>query len=351
MIWPNAFRLVDTGLVPDALVRMGIRTILRSRISEQERGGVEAQRERFRALLRSLDESAIAVETDKANEQHYEVPAEFFQLVLGKHLKYSCAHWPQGVQALDDAEEAMLGLTAERASVEDGMDILDLGCGWGSLSLWLAERHPRSRILALSNSASQKRFIQARASERGLGNLEVVTGNVSRFETERRFDRVISVEMFEHMRNYSSLLRKISGWLRLDGRLFVHIFTHRRFAYPFETDGADDWMGRYFFTGGTMPSRDLLLHFQDDVGLVRDWTLSGRHYQKTAEAWLRNLDRERDAALRVFETVYGREGAKRWLCRWRVFFMACAELWGFHGGNEWTVSHYLFSPRHSLASL
>ena len=346
-----SLRLLERDLLPDAVIRFGIRRLLAERLRDERRGDVEAQQASLMRLVERLRESPVAIATREANEQHYEVPTAFFEQVLGPHLKYSSCYYRAGATSLGEAEAAMLGLTCERARLRDGEDILELGCGWGSLTLWMAAQYPGARITAVSNSRTQKDFIDARAAERGLRNVEVITcdANVLDFPAGRRFDRVVSVEMFEHMRNYETLLRRIAGWMRPEATLFVHIFTHKELAYPFEVtgsgDGPGDWMSKYFFTGGIMPSDDLLLYFQSDLQVREHWHVPGRHYQQTAEAWLTNMDRARASILPLFESTYGRADARKWWVYWRVFFMSCAELWGYRGGEEWIVSHYLFQRR------
>lgn len=273
------------------------------------------------------------------------MPAKFFETVLGPAVKYSCCLWDAPGGRLEHAEQAALRTTCERLGIEDGQRVLDLGCGWGSAALWIARRLPNCSVTAVSNSRLQREFIQARARALDLGNLRAVTAEIGDFHPQERFDRILSIEMFEHLRNHAELMRHIATWLDPSGRLLVQVFCHRRFAYRFETDGAANWRGRHFFTGGTMPSEAYLTKFRDHLECRRTWTWGGRHYRRTAEAWLRNLDRRKGRALAALEPAYGPAEAGRWLRRWRIFFLACTVLWGFRDGKEWYVAQYLFRPK------
>jgi cyclopropane-fatty-acyl-phospholipid synthase len=337
--------LCERGLIPDTLTRIGIRRLCRQRLVEEHADDAVAAWERFRTLLAELRESPIAIETDAANEQHYEVPPDFFKLCLGRRLKYSSCYYPTGSETLDQAEEHMLALYGARAELADGMDILELGCGWGSLTLWMAEQFPNARITGVSNSRPQREHIEEQCRARGLHNVRILTCDVNRLELEQSFDRVVSIEMFEHMRNYQSLLGRIASWLKPGGKLFVHIFCHRELMYPYVDRGDGDWMSRHFFTGGLMPAADTLLHFQRDLVIEEEWRLSGRHYERTANHWLENQDRNRDAVIKVLASAYGAEHAKLWHQRWRMFWMACAEMFGLENGNQWLVGHYRFVRR------
>ncbi len=342
-----AVELTESGYVPDSLVRHGIRKLLRQRIDDIQAADIERTAEQQQAFVASMAAADVALLPDMANEQHYEVPQAFYEYVLGPHRKYSCCYWPPGTRDLAAAEQAGLELTCEHAGIEDGMRILELGCGWGSLTLWIASQYPRSTITAVSNSHSQGEYIRSRASEAGLDNIEVITADMNEFSTDQTFDRVVSVEMFEHMRNWGELFKRVNGWLKPEGRFFMHVFVHRNTPYLFEDRDASDWMSRYFFSGGMMPSDDLPLFFQEQLKIEKRWRWNGSHYQRTSEAWLQNLDRNRDRVWPVLEETYGRDFARMWFMRWRMFFLAVAELFGYGDGSEWFVGHYLFTRQGS----
>ncbi|HUB90301.1 MAG TPA: cyclopropane-fatty-acyl-phospholipid synthase family protein [Dyella sp.] len=339
---PGWLGWAERGWIADGLLRHGIRRLCAQRLRQERAPGVEAQAHRFQSLIDTLRESPIAVETEAANRQHYELPAEFFKLCLGPRLKYSCCFYPTGSESLAEAEEAMLKLYAERAELANDQRILELGCGWGSLTLWMAERFPDSHILAVSNSHSQRLHIEAECRRRGLFNVKVMTCDVNTLQLgTAQFDRCVSIEMFEHMRNYEQLLARIGDWLKPGGKLFVHIFAHRTLMYPFETQGDDNWLGRHFFTGGLMPSVDSLLWFQRGLSLEQRWLVGGEHYRRTADHWLARQDSLREQVMPVLQQVYG-ANASLWFQRWRMFWMACAELFGYADGQEWLVAHYRF---------
>jgi cyclopropane-fatty-acyl-phospholipid synthase len=342
--------VIDRGVLPDPLLRRAIRGLLRRRLAESTAGSVEDRDARKRALVASLASSPVAIDTAEANEQHYEVPTELFELMLGPHLKYSSGYWPIGVATLAQAEEAMLRLTCERAELRDGQDVLELGCGWGSLTLWMAAHHPASRITAVSNSSTQREHIEKQAAARGLDNVTVLTCDVNRLGVEAyaelvhesAFDRVVSVEMFEHVRNHRVLTERIARWLRPGGKLFVHVFAHATDPYPFDTGSNADWMARHFFTGGLMPSHDLLMLSVRDLAFDDRWAVSGLHYARSLRAWLERLDEHRDRVLQLFGEHPDALAPEASLHRWRVFTIACEELFAFAGGDEWHVSHVRF---------
>jgi cyclopropane-fatty-acyl-phospholipid synthase len=293
-------------------------------------------------LIEALKQSPVALTPEAANRQHYELPPELFTIILGPYRKYSCCLWEPGTDSLKDAECTMLELTCQRAEIRDGMKILDLGCGWGALSIWVASRYPGTAVTAVTNSMQQAEFIATNAASMDIPNLQVVHADVQNYQTDASFDRVVSIEMFEHVRNFAVLLRRIAGWMNKTGRLFVHHFCHRDFPYTMEADDPRDWMARHFFTGGLMPSADLLARFQDDLQVSSSWTVSGLHYARTLRTWLENMDACRDEVMVVMRGHYGMNDARMWFNRWRMFFMACEELFAYRDGTEWFVVHHLF---------
>lgn len=332
-------QLAENGKIPDALLRIGIRQLLKKRLQQ-----LHANPETTASFLKRLADAPVAVDTDAANAQHYEVPTRFFMKVLGPRLKYSSCIWPEGVDTLADAENAMLDLSCQRAEMFDGMDILDLGCGWGSLTLWMAKQYPNATILAVSNSATQHAHIKTQALDQGLSNIEVRTCDVNHFDPGRSFDRIVSVEMFEHLRNPGKLLNRAAEWLNPNGKVFLHVFTHHGSPYLFQDSGdPNDWMSKYFFTGGMMPSPDLLPASTQALKLEEDWVVNGNHYSRTLEAWLARQDHQREKLLPILAKAYGDDAAALWFQRWRLFWLACSELFKYNEGNEWPVHHYRFS--------
>ena len=332
--------LLEKDLLPDWAIRAGIRRLLAQRIREETTSDPEAKRRHFAQELRAMP---IAINTQESKEQHYEVPTEFYQHCLGPRLKYSSGYYTPGRETLAQAEEKMLALTCERAQLADGIDILELGCGWGSLTLWMAERYPQARITGVSHSRTQREHSLGEAKKRGLGNVNILTCDMNDLAfSAKQFDRVVSVEMFEHMKNWPRLMANIAGWLRPCGLFFAHVFVHAQFAYHFVVRDQTDWMSKYFFTGGMMPSHDLFSRFQDDLKLLQDWKVNGRHYAQTAEHWLQNMDAHETEIMPLFVETYGPDEAVKWWSYWRIFYLSCAELWHYRDGTEWHVSHYLF---------
>lgn len=335
-------KISESRLLPDFLIRFGIRQLLKKRIASLVDKDIEKNHQKKMGFVKEMNNSPIALVPELANEQHYEVPSKFYDYCLGRQKKYSSCYWDEKTNSLNQSESLSLKLTSDHACLENGQTILELGCGWGSLTLWMAKNFPKSKITAVSNSKSQKSYILNEAKKRKLKNIKVITEDMNQFSTKDKFDRVVSVEMIEHMRNHKQLFKNISTWLKPKGMFFMHIFVHQSQPYLFEVEGDDDWMSQYFFSGGMMPSKDLPLYFQENLKLINQWDWPGIHYEKTANAWLANLDKNEAEVLPVLKTTYGEKAGEMWFQRWRIFFMACAELWGFKNGAEWRVGHYLF---------
>ena len=333
----NIQDIAEAGILPHFLIRYAIRKRLRRQLITESKA---YDRDVF---INELLASPIALECDRANAQHYELPSEFFQLFLGANMKYSCCQWEHGQQTLEQAEQASLEQVCERAEIKDRMHILELGCGWGAFSLYLARHYPNAHIRAVSNSLSQKSFIEAKAQSLGLNNITVLTDDMNCFQTNHQFDRIISIEMFEHMRNYQKLLERISRWLQPQGKLFVHIFSHRDIAYEYKVRSADDWMSKYFFTGGIMPAKNLLGFFNQHLQIEKQWDINGGHYSRTLDAWLNKMRANKVAILDILKKHYGPDLASRWYQRWQLFLLACSELFAYNNGQEWDVTHYLFN--------
>ena len=335
-------KLSEKQLIPDFAIRYGIRTLLKKRLDSLVSNNPETNIQDKIDFIHKMNSSKIALVPELANKQHYEIPANFYKYCLGRHRKYSSCYWEDNTKDLDEAELLSLKLTTQHAKLTNGQNILELGCGWGSLTLWMAKKFPKSKITAVSNSSSQKTHILEQAKKRNLNNISIITEDMNKFNPKTRYDRIVSVEMIEHMRNHRQLFKKINTWLKPGGLFFMHIFVHKTQPYLFEVQDEDDWMSQYFFSGGMMPSEDLPLFFQEDLKIIDQWSWSGKQYEKTANAWLANIDSNKEKVMKALEKIYGKDNSKKWFQRWRIFFMSCAELWGYRDGNEWKVVHYLF---------
>ncbi|KAL6212260.1 hypothetical protein ACLB2K_017481 [Fragaria x ananassa] len=340
-----ALASLERNLLPDAVIRRFTRLLLASRLRSGYQPSSELQLSQLLQFVKCLKDMPIAIKTDDAKAQHYEVPTSFFKMVLGNNFKYSCCYFTDKSSSLEDAEKAMLEMYCERSQIKDGDSVLDVGCGWGSLSLYIAEKYKNCKVTGICNSTTQKAFIEELCRNRQLENVEIIVADISTFEMEASYDRIFSIEMFEHMKNYKDLLKKISGWMKQDGLLFVHHFCHKAFAYHFEDKSDDDWITRYFFSGGTMPSANLLLYFQDDVSVVDHWLVNGKHYAQTSEEWLKRMDHNSAAIKPIMESTYGKDSAVKWTVYWRSFFIAVAELFGYNNGEEWMVALFLFKKK------
>jgi cyclopropane-fatty-acyl-phospholipid synthase len=336
------YPLLEKEGLPDWMIRLGLKQVIARRLRGLNQRHSDPRQSGLEDLIHRMDKSEISPFPGISERTSQELPAEFYQLCLGKHMKYSCALWEGGSGGLDEAELAMLELTCNRADLRMGQHVLELGCGWGSLSLYLAEKYPQSHFTAVSHSPIQNHWIECQAKQRGLANLVVLTKDMNDFNPEGSYDRIITVEMLEHLRNFRRLLEKVRDWLSPGGKLFIHIFTHKKFGYLIEDLEKDSWLGRYFYTGGIMPSDDLLLKVSGKLRLQDHWHINGQHYARTATAWLGRMDLNRRTILEILQQQYGPEESVAWLCRWRIFFMACAILWNYDHGDQWMVSHYLF---------
>ena len=343
-----AIKLTELGIIPEYVLRLAIKRIIQERLLEipintEERASKKAD------FIEELRASPIALSTVQANEQHYEVPPAFFQEIMGSHLKYSCGWFDENTTFLDAAEENMLELYVERLGIQNHQRVLDLGCGWGSFTLFAAARFPNSNFVAVSNSNDQIEFINNTAKSRSLGNVQAIKQDMNDLSLEGSFDRMISIEMFEHMRNYGALLKKLGNHLLNDGKMFVHIFTHLDHPYPYEVRGPSDWMSKYFFTSGLMPSHDIFSYFEEEFVVEQNWKIDGSHYAKTCNLWLQNHYRNRKTILDIFTGHY--PNPRQWFVRWQLFFLACEELFACNEGKEWFVSHYLLAPKQDKISL